>query len=184
MYVDHITRLQATRQRNVHRAVVRLRRAKKRHPVKIGCKWARPQVRDTIVVNVEIKHCKKNYAQKYAPNPNVCIFAQTFFLNNCKNMTQTVSKTPSKQNLKDLRRIVRAALQNAHDYIARECETYGISVAELCRRAGVERSHFQRWKNKVPRSMKTFDRLLAELDTVETELVGNDQPGTGDVATA
>ena len=110
------------------------------------------------------------------------ILRKHFFKKNIFTMKQNVSKP---MNLKARRKVLRDALTNAHDYIGRECSTYGISVAELCWRAGVERSHFQRWKRKVPRSMQTFDKLLAQLDVIEaTEYTSPENPGTGDVATA
>jgi transcriptional regulator with XRE-family HTH domain len=91
-------------------------------------------------------------------------------------MEQSVSKPV---NHKARRKVLRDALSNAHGYIGRECVAYNISVAELCRRAGVERSHFQRWKRKTPRSLETFCRLLDELERAESELLNT---GT-DVAT-
>lgn len=94
-----------------------------------------------------------------------------------------MEKNVSKVDPAALRKIIRAALLNAHDYIAKECEMYGISVAQLCRDAGVERSHFQRWKRKIPRSMSTFDKLLAQLDKAEAEFTGEEIPGAN-VATA
>lgn len=100
----------------------------------------------------------------------MCVYLRTQFLKKLTNMEQNVLIGPTR------RKVLRDALTHAHSYIARECEQYGISMAELCRRAGVERSHFQRWKGKPPRTIATFDKLLAELDAIEVE-----QNGTADV---
>lgn len=91
--------------------------------------------------------------------PNVRNFAYKFLKKNKIVMQNTDNQLQ--------RKLLRDALEAAHYYIGNECKKTGVSVAELCRVAGVERSHFQRWKTRTPRSIKTFNRLMAALDHLD-----------------
>lgn len=75
-----------------------------------------------------------------------------------------------------------AVLANVHAYITRAAGEMGISVTDLCTRAGVERSHFQRWKKSPPKTIKTLDKLLTALRDLDAE--ERDETETANVATA
>lgn len=53
--------------------------------------------------------------------------------------------------------------------IPKRAAACGISIAELCRRAGISRSTPDRWFERVPKPIAIVDQFLAELMKVEEE---------------
>lgn len=53
--------------------------------------------------------------------------------------------------------------------IRKRAEDCGISIAELCRRAGVSRSTPDRWFERIPKSIVVVDLFIDELEKVEGE---------------
>lgn len=52
--------------------------------------------------------------------------------------------------------------------IRKRAEACGISIAELCRRAGVSRSTPDRWFERIPKSIVVVDLFIDELEKVES----------------
>jgi transcriptional regulator with XRE-family HTH domain len=46
-----------------------------------------------------------------------------------------------------------------YDEIKRDCEELGMSVSELCRRAGVTRPTLENWKAKNPKSIENYLKI-------------------------
>ncbi|WOL24250.1 particle associated protein [Yersinia phage fHe-Yen8-01] len=54
--------------------------------------------------------------------------------------------------------------------IKRRAEKCDISVAELCRRAGISRATPDRWFLRVPKSIRVVDMFISELNKIESAI--------------
>jgi hypothetical protein len=57
------------------------------------------------------------------------------------------------------------------DEIARRAKNAGLTATELCRRAGVPRNTFVRWKSRLTKgiNINAYDRLISSLLSAERE---------------
>lgn len=58
-------------------------------------------------------------------------------------------------------------MSDPHGYLSRKCTEKGISLTELCRRAGADRSVVQRWRVKNTLSFLILGKLVKELDSIQ-----------------
>jgi len=54
--------------------------------------------------------------------------------------------------------------KNTAKELKKACIDKGITITELCRRAGVDRSTVARWELKEPQTLEILHRLWAELE--------------------
>lgn len=59
--------------------------------------------------------------------------------------------------------------QSTYDKLCARAKKAGTSISELCRRANVDRSTPQRWKDNEPKTLQILNSLEAELDLIEQE---------------
>lgn len=52
--------------------------------------------------------------------------------------------------------------------LKKRCDQNGISLSELCREAGIDRSILERWKIKNPKSIEMHNALLEALSRIES----------------
>jgi len=57
--------------------------------------------------------------------------------------------------------------KNTAKELKKACIDKGITITELCRRAGVDRSTVARWEKKQPQTLEILQRLWVELGRVE-----------------
>lgn len=55
-------------------------------------------------------------------------------------------------------------------YLKQQCDEVGISLTQLCREAGVERSTIERWKQKDPNTIEILNNLKAVLESKKQQI--------------
>lgn len=55
----------------------------------------------------------------------------------------------------------------AYDRIKTKCASLGVSISEVCRMAGVDRSILERWKTQNPKSINTLNAINAAIEEIE-----------------
>lgn len=63
-------------------------------------------------------------------------------------------------------------MKNPYNYLRTRCADAGVSLNEVCRRAGVGRMGIQRWKKNPPAAFQTLAKLEAVLDEITAEKPG------------
>lgn len=65
-------------------------------------------------------------------------------------------------------------MENTFNYLKSECEKLGVSLSEVCRRAGVDRSVIERWKKKEPKTVQILRRLEEAITDIKTNGLKSD----------
>ena len=63
-------------------------------------------------------------------------------------------------------------MENPYKHLQVRCAEAGISLNELCRRAGVNRMGIQRWRKQPPAAFQTLAKLESTLNEIATEKQG------------
>lgn len=89
----------------------------------------------------------------------LCKNTQSFGLNNifAEKLLKNMDKSPNITG-------------TTYQHLKQQCEAVGISLTQLCREAGVERSTVERWKHRDPKSIEMLKEFNAIIEAKRKQI--------------